>query len=463
MAYEKTDELRNFDVFPKIFVVNKPSSITIRPLGGRPLFECGKKYRVLICALEQGNPHQFPSTASFDEYTLVCNEEGGFNFSHTFPSEQMYFIRFLNDEGRKAVQFPVYAVNDDLAKRYPYIGDLHMHTNKSDGRELPEVVAANYRRYGYDFTVISDHRRYYPSLRAIDCYKDVPVSMNIVCGEEVHLPKIDGMENIHIVNFGGEYSVNALFEGEQWKEVGDGKEYRSLNGNCPDTMTIEEYENKIRALAKEMNTPDDVESITAAICKFAFDEIRKANGLAIFPHPNWINDVYHSPEAFTRYLTENKMFDAFEVLGGENYYEHNGFQTQKYYEDRAKGLNYPIVGSTDSHCSYPSNRNAYICATMVFAPENERTSLISSIKDYYSVAIDTISKEWRLVGDVRMTRYACFLLKEFFPLHDELCFEEGRLMKQYVTGTPQERQEAANGLEFIKGRQERLLKKYFDF
>lgn len=62
--------------------------------------------------------------------------------------------------------------------------------------------------HGYDFTVISDYRRYYPSLESIDAYREVPHEMNIVIGEEVHLHHND----VHIVNFGSKYSVNGLLE-----------------------------------------------------------------------------------------------------------------------------------------------------------------------------------------------------------------------------------------------------------
>ena len=219
----------------------------------------------------------------------------------------------------------------------------------------------------------------------------------------------------------------------------------------------------IRELAKTIDTPEGVNPIQAAICKWIYDEIRKANGLGIFPHPTWINDVYHVPEVFNNFITENRYFDAFEVLGGENYFEHNGFQTVKYYEDRARGIRYPIVGSTDSHSSLPQNRNAFICSTIVFSKENERKSLIQSIKDFYSVAVDTISKEFRLVGENRFVRYGCFLLKNYFPLHDEICFEEGRLMRQYAVGTAEEKKEAAETLDLIGGRTDTLRAKYFDF
>ena len=71
--------------------------------------------------------------------------------------------------------------------------------------------------------------------------------------------------------------------------------------------------------------------------------------------------------------------------------------------------------------------------------------------------MDTISKEYRLVGDFRLVKYTRFILDEFTPLHDELCFEEGRLMKAYVTGD----ETALDGLKFIYGRMQKLYDKYF--
>ena len=462
--FQLTDDLRDFDVFPKVIVKNKKVKINIRPTGARPVFEKGKAYKVLICALNQGRPDDYPATGSFIEKECVCNDEGGFVIEHTFTSEQMYFIRFLGDDGKKIKQFPVYCVDDDLAGRYPFRGDLHMHTTRSDGKQESKVVCANYRAQGYDFTVISDHNRYYPSLEAINFYKDVPCGLTIIPGEEVHMPRVDGQKSdFHIVNFGGEYSINALTDGPQTEEVGTDIKYRSIDGNCPDFMPLNEWEAKIKELSKEMDVPDDVDLIPATVCKWVFDEIRKANGLGIFPHPTWINDVYHVPYTFVDYITKNRFFDAFEVLGGENYFEQNGLQAAKYYDDKARGINYPVVGSTDSHSSYPSNRNYNICSTLVFSPDNERKALINSIKSFYSVAVDTINEDFRLVGDSRLMAYGCFLLKYYFPLHDELCKEEGRLMRQYAIGTKEEKEEALEVLKLIGNRVQKHRKKYFDF
>lgn len=459
--------LYDYDIYPKVVRANIETCITIRPLGGRCPFMPGKEYPILIKAVTNGNPGDYPSSGSYTQKTATCGVDGCLRITHTFTSEQEYFldVTYTDTKGENGKErFCVYSVNKDLWGLYPYIGDLHMHTTRSDGRQCPAVVCANYRRHGYDFMVISDHGRYYPSLEAIRTYKDLPIDLSIVCGEEVHMPPVKGQTiSPHIVNFGGEYSVNSLVHRDDAESIREEDENRSLNGICPPIMSQSEYDNLIMELAANITVPEGVDPIVAAGIKWVFDEIRRGHGLAIYAHPTWISDTFHVPDTLHEYIVKNKLFDAFEVLGGENYFEQNGFQTVQYYEDRAHGYRYPIVGSTDSHSSYPTNRNAYICSTIVFAENKERTTLINAVKDFRSVAVDTISAEFRLVGEMRLVRYGCFLLKNYFPIHDELCFEEGRLMKQYVTGSNEERAEAAQLLTNLSGRTEKLLKKYFAF
>ncbi len=464
MTFPMSDFLRDYDVFPLVFSVGKEVTVHIKPTGCDEEFTPNKEYFAEISAISGGSPHQHPSSANFKKFPVVCNAEGGFDITYTYPTEQQYFIRIF-DGNKKIKVFPVYAVDKDLQGRYPLRGDLHIHTTFSDGRQTPEVVSANYRSHGYDFFAITDHHRYYPSLKAIEFYKDIPTEFLIVPGEEVHIADVNGKySSAHIVNFGGLYSINALVKDDFYGEFGEGDEYRSVIPNPPKAMTKEEFSAKMEALAEETDVPENVDKIPAATMKWVFGEIKKSGGLAIFPHPFWVtNDTFHVPDAFVEYLMNEQDFDAFEVLGGERYFEHNGYQTVRYYEDKAKGRNYPIVGSTDSHNSYESAPGSLICSTLVFSPENEREALINSIKDFYSVAIDSISKEFRIVGDSRLVRYTCFLLNNYIPRHDEACFEEGRLMKVCATGTEEEKADAIKMLTAINGRIKKMRKKYFNF
>ena len=444
-------ELFNYDIFPKVFPCDKAVEVTVKPLGAHVEFK--GEYTVWVKALTQGNIRDYKERNNLVEYSVTPDEDGCIRFTHTYKDEQEHFVEIIKD-GKRVVRLSVYSLNEDMVGRYPFRGDLHMHTCRSDGHQAPAIVAAEYRKNGYDFLAITDHDSYYPSLEAINAFKDAPVEYTLVTGEEVHLEDND----IHIVNFGGKYSVNALMPGDHHIDVGPGKELRSLDGECPEIISVEEYKRQVNELAETLDIPEGIEKFTYASCVWIFNHIKKADGLGIFCHPYWISNVFQVPETLVEYMMETQPFDAFEVLGGEAYYQQNGFQAARYYDDRAKGRRYPIVGSTDSHACV-DNDEAFVASTIVFAFENTREGLISAIKDMYSVAVDSISKEHRLVGETRFIRYGDFLLREFFPLHDELVFEEGRLMKDYVCGD----ESAIDILRAINGRMKKQREKYFSF
>ncbi len=447
-------ELTDYEIFPKVFLENTEVTIHIVPLGQHAKFSKGEEYTIHIRPLSEGAPWSYPNRNNITEYELATDDNGGFTITHKFAGEQEYFIRVM-ENGKKLLQLSVYAVAKDLYGRYPYKGDLHMHTFRSDGSESPAVVAANYRRYGYDFLAITDHQRYYPSIEAMEAFKDIKTDYVLIPGEEVHLPNND----VHTVNFGGKYSINGLLESRsQTKECPRGSKYNSENSDHLPVISDEDYIKEVNALIPTLDIPEDFpDKFQYASCVWIFNHIRKADGLGIFCHPYWISDAYHVPESLTELLMQNQPFDAFEVAGGEVYFEQNGFQWTKYYEDRALGRNYPIVGSTDSHGSV-HNAAKLVASTIVFAHENERAELIDSIKKHYSVAIDTVGEDM-IIGDFRLVKYACFLMKNYFPLHDELCFEEGRALKAYACGDKDEKAI----LDLMYGRTEKMRKKYFKF
>ena len=446
--------LYDYDVYPKVFLADTTKQITVQPLGEHVAFEAGHEYTVRIFKVNQSNPHAYPERGGRSELTAVPCEDGCLRFEAYFQGEGQHFIkRYKNPDEKYFCSLAVYSLEKDMAGRIPQLGDLHMHTCRSDGREAPATVAANYRGHGYDFTVISDHYRYYPSLEARDCFGSL-TDLAIIPGEEVHLP----LNDVHYVNFGGSFSINALIKPSANDERGEEMEYRSLNGQAPDPMTREEFCDMIRERAKSVPREHESERLSFAVMQWVYEQVQAGGGLGIFPHPYWLCQMMQLPEDYTEFIYREKPFDAFEVLGGENYYPHNGFQTGLYYEMKAKGIDHPVVGSTDSHGSTEHNRNALICSTIVFAKENTREGLIEAIKEKYSLAVDTISTEYRLVGDFRLMKYASFLMEDYFPLHDMACKNEGYYMNRYLAGD--KRAEAV--LKAMKGQIPEMQKKYFD-
>lgn len=446
-------EFYDYDVYPKVFLGDRETTVTIQSLGVNSAFSVEKAYTVEAHKVDQSHIARYPERSG--RTTLSCNPDpdGCIRVNAYFEGEGEYNITVLDGE-RFVVSLSVYCLHEDMAGRIPLRGDLHLHTCRSDGHDDPVNVIANYRGYGYDFAVISDHSRYYPSLEAIRRYGDIS-DVAIIPGEEVHMP----FNDVHYVNFGGKYSINALVSGNLNEEMaGDDIAWRSLDGNAPDPVSQEEFKAIIEERAKSVPLEHESERISYAVLEWIYEHMQKNGGLGIFPHPYWLCPLMQLPEEYTEFIYKNKPFDAFEVLGGENYFAHNGFQTALYYQMRREGYDHPIVGSTDSHNSVAEhNRNALICSTIVFAKENERESLISAIKDKYSVAVDTISAEYRLVGDFRWIRYGCFLMENYFPIHDEACRAEGYYLRRYFAGDDR----AAEILRTMKGQIPAMQKKYF--
>jgi len=427
------DELHNYDVYPKVVQAGKSSTITIAPRGHHAAFN-QESYRLSVHPWDEGDPWYYPEYNNAFAFDVKPDEDGCIRVAFDFFGCQQYFIRVKAEKFN--LQVSVFSADDDLVGRYPLRGDLHLHSNYSDGRQAPAIVAANYRKTGYDFLAITDHRQYAPSLEAMEVYKDVPIELCLVPGEEVHPPQDETHKSdMHIIHFGGTHSINDMFE--------DADEHYAR---------VEQYMTEIDIPACFVG----MERYFYADCHWVFNEIRKAGGLGVFCHPYWLSDVLQIPPRLVNKFMQHLPFDAFEVLGGESGMEQNNFQTVQYYEDKAKGRNYAIVGSTDSHNSVNS-RDSHVCCTIAFAQANERESLVQAMRDGYSVAVDTLDEQPRFVGDLRLVRYACFLQQNFFPLHDELCFEEGRAMHDYACGVSG----AKETLEFLSGRMQAQREKYF--
>lgn len=457
-----TPALYNYDIFPKVFIEGENKLITVRPLGRHVAFTNDFEYTVRLFKSDQGSAKSYPDRPGRYEFKAKPDEDGCLRFNCTLEGEGEYFVRIFDDPESKThiVQFSVYSLLEDMRGRIPLRGDLHLHSGGSrDGCQAPEVFAADYRGNGYDFMVISDHYKFYPALEAVELH-DGLTDLNIVPGEEVHLP----LSNAHYVNFGNSFSINALVTPNRNQEkAGDDLKYRSLDGNAPDPITLEEYTEMINERAKQVPREQEAERINFAIFQWIYENIQKGGGLGIFPHPFWVYPQMHVPEDFTEFIYREKPFDAFEVIGGGSSYAINGFQTGFYYDMKAKGVVRPVVGSTDSHTSteyYKENLrfNNLTGSTIVFAKANTREELIRAIKESYSVAVDTLDPHYRLVGDYRLMKYGSFLMEHYFPLHDLACKAEGYYAKQYLTAKDER---ALNVLKALKGQIPEMQKKYF--
>lgn len=424
----KTED-RYYDVRPKIVPSDSEALIEITPLFQHVRFRSDATYRVTYAPVEEYSIH---SGWTPGQHWLLTTTDSTLRIRQFFEGEQehVFYIEEQSQDGVRVVgDFRIYSAAPDLFARRPYKGDFHLHTCRSDGVESPPYVAAACRRIGMDFIAITDHRQYAPSLEARDAFAEIPVALRMFPGEEIHPPD----SHVHMINFAGRASINAMFADEA------------------------SYRTEVAAIQERLGAlPPGVDPYLYASCVWCFDRIREAGGLGIFCHPYWFTQRRYSPPgALTSHLFDTQPFDAFELIGGYHRHEvdSNTLQVARYHEARAQGQKIPIVGASDSHGCEKDDLFGWFY-TLVFSPTLEASDVVQSVRDLYSVAVEAMPGETpRAYGPFRLVKYALYLMREVFPLHDELCVEEGRLMAAHIRGEGR----AADALAALQPRTEQLL------
>ncbi|MEG0663925.1 MAG: PHP domain-containing protein [Clostridia bacterium] len=201
------NELAYYEIRPLVYLKNKKQTVSIKALDNNFKFYNDREYLIKII--------EFCTTtnALSDENcksVIVAPKNDKIEFDYIFENEQEYFIRiYMYTENPQWVcQLNVYCVDDDLYGKYPLKGDTHIHSNMSDGRETPQTIAAHYRKAGFDYIALTDHGLWEPSDKMIKFYNEIPVDLKMFHGEEIHPPD----NKIHIVNFGGDFSINDIFK-----------------------------------------------------------------------------------------------------------------------------------------------------------------------------------------------------------------------------------------------------------
>lgn len=409
-----------YDLYPKVVPADAVSVIRIRPRFAHSQFKGSIK--VLLSPYDRTGP-QYEPEWKLDNGTIVIKAH--------FDSEQEHCIQVIETIGEnkeRKFDFRVFSLYPDLYALRPFKGDIHLHSISSDGSEDGCYIAARYREAGFDFMALTDHRLYEPSLEVINYWKDVNPDFKLFPGEEVHAPG----NPVHIVNFGGKGSVNAIYREDEEKYR---KEVAAIIETFPDKDPAKDY-------------------FAVGSSEWVFKHIQEKEGLAVYCHPYWnVPAGNYVPEWVNDFILERGKFDAYEIIGGFDswQYHSNNLQAVRYYEEQSKGRHYPVVGVSDSHetDSFPFDKNRagrntndsrdailfdwYY--TIVFAEECEVSSLISNIKKSNSLGVCAPAGERaELFGSFRHVRYGHFLLREYFPQLRTWCAVEGKLMQQYLAG-----------------------------
>ena len=420
---------------PKIVIAGEKTTVTIKPLIKAP-FETGVRHTVIVTGMMQHDTH---------EYKLEP-ESGNIILEHYFGYEQEYSVKiYAGDQvpapKRLVSVIYLYCLEKDLHKLRPFKGDFHMHSQQSDGYESPAGVCAQARRHGLDFWALTDHRKYLPSVVAKDAFKGVALGAKIFNGEEVHFH-----EQGHIIAFGGgeglgEKYASTDYEGQYRSELDE--TYERLKDDfarLPDTLPPEEYVRWIHAV----------------------ESVRKTGAIVVFAHPFWLmgTNSYHVSQKTASFFMQEGVFDAFELLNGD-YSDMNSLQIALWQEERGNGRYVPIVSGSDAHSLVEDDFFGKFY-TVLFARDLQLDSIKQALKDERSIVVSAMAKgtpsahhgmEPLAYGRFRYAAFGLYLLREVIPLHDEICFEEGRLMARHIAGD-------ADAADRLSGHSEAVEKLY---
>ena len=393
--------------YPSVVLAGEETSVSIYPKDPSRRFFADREYEVGVLGLRDPEESYYEAI----DYNVPCYvKDGCLVFTYRFESEQEYLIRFKR-KGEHSDKVALYAVERDLYDLRPLKGDLHSHSYYSDGSDGIPLVPADYREEGFDFFALTDHNRMFPSRKIQELYQDVPLGICMIPGEEVHTPE----SSLHIVHVGGKHSVC-----EQY------------------ILDRDRYEAEVDAIAETLTHVPEYYRRKTAMAHWACQKIKEAEGLSIFAHPFWQPRRYNVSRELLDILFEEKIFDALELLNGIGT-KFNNLQVALWQEQRIRGNNIPIVGSSDSH-----NHDFEVGTfgrrfTVVFAKSNTQDAILEAIRKGYSVAGElppSSASDVRFYGDLRLVLFAQFLFENYFNETWRLCVGEGILMRRYALGEP---------------------------
>ncbi len=430
--------LRDYLLSPSVVPSDTRATVRLTPRFSHASFPSGGGLEVELIPVNGLYREGYVSAGSaLSGFELLS--DGALEITGFFAGEQEHtlLVKFLKNGVKRTLSFSLYSLPPDLSALFPYKGDLHLHSCRSDGAEAPEYLPARCRETGYDFMALTDHQLYDPSREAIRFWKDFAPPVTILPGEEVQLAD----EYLHILSLGASFGIH------HWAQ----------EHPVP-------FENELDAIREEYRSPDlPFDPAPLIRAEWVFRKIREAGGISVFAHPFWRREKNKIHEGLLRELLRRNGFDALEVFSGHGHdgWLANSMQELLYHEIEPNRRPAPI-SSSDAHGTSAMSQCFRWNFTIVFASSSSAEHLVSAIRKKHCVAVEAHEEAYpRLTGELRLVRYAGFLMKNYFPYHDFLAEAEGNEMRRILSEKSSSAQGALSILSALKNDSENYRKQFF--
>ena len=327
------------------------------------------------------------------------------NFSGEF--EHWIGISAIDENGTEYREdFYFYTLEEDLLQYSVFKGSVHTHSTGSDGNYPPEFVPAYMRQAGYDFTAVTDHKIYEPTLQAIEAMSKFDSGLEVYHGEEA---ESYGAGINHILSLGSSASVS------NW-------EYD------PES----DFNERVEKIKQELAGYPEHEAKYVAQFEAITSKIKELGGISVFCHPYWKQNArYASAPLMTDLILRRGNFDALEL--GNFTVPRMALLNAKVMEAiREYQFRKPFIGSSDWH-GRPSQK-ATVDYTIIFADSAAFPDFAEAVRSERCVAVGGQNDEFPF-GPYRLVKYAQFLMDHYFKkIHDPLCAQQGDLILKALNG-----------------------------
>jgi hypothetical protein len=240
-------------------------------------------------------------------------------------------------------------------------GNLHCHTDRSDGWKSPEGLIRYYAKNGYDFLALTDHRYY----NRMNLAPDVAITI------------IPGME------------FDAYMEGDATPGSYGFRCYHTVCIGVDDESNTFEQDAKFKSGDQDVWCPEDYQKY--------LDWIRENNNLPILCHPQWSGTPL-------RYFENHKGYLAMEIWNSICAMRYDYDVNAPYWDEAlGKGMRIWGVASDDAH---ESEELEFCKGWILVRSENNVPAILDALKkgNFYSTTGPVI---WDFYVEDRVAHLKC--------------------------------------------------------